>query len=231
MKINRIAIIPARSGSKRIKNKNVKLFCDKPIISYPINELKKSNLFNKIHVSTDSKKISDIVKQYNVEIDFLRPKKLSSDNVIINDVLRFVLKQYKKMHVLFDEVWLIYPCSPLITKKQIISASKMFNKTEKKYPLMSFREYDAPLEWAFRQDKKYYIPINKKKLLIDSKKIKKHFYESATFVVYKYKHIFQKKVFSKYYGYELKYNEAIDIDYPSDWKKAEFLYTMKKNNK
>ena len=91
---------------------------------------------------------------------------------------------------------------------------------------MSFREYDAPLEWAFRQDKKYYIPINKK-TPNRFKKIKKHFYESATFVIYKYKHIFQK-VFSKYYGYELKYNEAIDIDYPSDWKKAEFLYRMKK---
>jgi len=227
MKPNRIAIIPARSGSTRIKDKNIKLFFNKPMISYPIKALKKSKLFNKIHVSTDSKKIERVVKKLGLKLDFLRPKKLSKDRVIINDVLRFVLNNYKKNKIVFDEVWLVYSCTPFITKDQLILASKEFYKTDMKYPLMSFREYDAPIEWAFKKDKIFFIPLNKKKLLIDSKKIKKKYYESATFVIFKKDQVFKKKVYSKYYGHILNKDQAIDIDYMSDWKKAESLFKIK----
>ena len=65
-----IAIIPARSGSKRIKNKNIKLFCGKPIIYYSINEAKKSKIFQKIIVSTDSEKIKKISEKYGAEVPF-----------------------------------------------------------------------------------------------------------------------------------------------------------------
>ena len=96
MQIKRIAIIPARSGSVRIKDKNIKSFFNKPMISYPINALKNSKLFKKIHISTDGVRIKNIVEKLGVKIDFMRPKKLSKDNIIINDVLKFVLKEYKK---------------------------------------------------------------------------------------------------------------------------------------
>ena len=74
-----IAIIPARGGSKRIKNKNVKFFFNKPVIYWSIKAAKQSKLFDKIIVSTDSKKIANICKKYNVEVPFLRPKILSND--------------------------------------------------------------------------------------------------------------------------------------------------------
>ena len=96
MSINRLAIIPARGGSIRIKDKNIKKFFKKPIISYPINALKKSKLFKKIHISTDSLKIKKMVDKIGVKTDFMRPRKLALDHVIINDVLRFVVKEYEK---------------------------------------------------------------------------------------------------------------------------------------
>ena len=74
-----IAIIPARAGSKRIKNKNIKLFRGKPIIYYSINAAKKSKIFQKIIVSTDSEKIKKISEKYGAEVPFLRPKYLSDD--------------------------------------------------------------------------------------------------------------------------------------------------------
>ena len=76
-----IAIIPARSGSKRIKNKNIKLFFGKPIIQWTYEILKKSKLFSKIVVSTDSKKIKNVCKKFGVKYFIERPKKLSTDNV------------------------------------------------------------------------------------------------------------------------------------------------------
>ena len=72
-KIQRLLIIPARGNSKRIKNKNIKLFCGKPIINYSLLSATKSKLFNKIHVSTDSKKIFNTVINCGYKIDFMRP--------------------------------------------------------------------------------------------------------------------------------------------------------------
>ena len=75
--MKRLLIIPARGGSKRIKNKNIKIFNGKPIIYYPLKAAKNSMLFEKIHVSTESKKIISVIKKIGFEPDFLRKKKIS----------------------------------------------------------------------------------------------------------------------------------------------------------
>ena len=75
----RLLIIPARGGSKRIRNKNIKKFYKKPIIQYPLNSAKKSKLFNTIHVSTESKTIFTLVKKIGFKPDFLREKKLGKE--------------------------------------------------------------------------------------------------------------------------------------------------------
>ena len=81
-----IAIIPARAGSKRIKNKNIKLFFGKPLIFYSIKLALKSKLFDKVIVSTDSQKIAKIAKSFGADVPFLRPKNISTDsNCLIVD--------------------------------------------------------------------------------------------------------------------------------------------------
>ena len=74
-----LAIIPARVGSKRLPEKNIKLFFKKPILSYSIYAAKKSNLFDKIIVSTDSIKLKKIAEDFGADVPFLRPKKYSGD--------------------------------------------------------------------------------------------------------------------------------------------------------
>ena len=96
-KINRLAVIPARLGSTRIKKKNIKLFDGKPIISYSILELKKSKIFKKIFVSTESKLIKKISENFGASVDFIRPESLSKDNVPLNLVLRNVFKIINKV--------------------------------------------------------------------------------------------------------------------------------------
>ena len=88
----RLAIIPAREGSKRIKNKNISSFYQKPIIYHPLDTIVSSKLFNKIHISTDSIKIKKIIEKKNIKVDFLRPKKLSTDRIGLKDVINYVLK-------------------------------------------------------------------------------------------------------------------------------------------
>ena len=93
LKLNRLAIIPAREGSKRIRNKNLVDFNGKPIITYTINNAKKSKLFDKIHISTDSNKIINFLKKYNLEPEFKRPKRFSGDKVSISEVLKFLVNE------------------------------------------------------------------------------------------------------------------------------------------
>ena len=74
------AIVLARSGSKAIKDKNIALLDNKPLISYPIKAALKSKLIEKVYVLTDSKKYAKISESFGAQIPFLRPKKISGDN-------------------------------------------------------------------------------------------------------------------------------------------------------
>ena len=226
-KIKRLAIIPARSGSKRIKNKNIKKFIGKPIIFYSINSAIRSKLFEKIHISTDDKKIQNKIKSLSLNVDFLRPKSLAKDKVGLNTVLKFVINAYEKLNQKFDEVWLIYACSPLMNENDLIKANKKFQKTDKKYPMMSVREYDTPIEWAFKKDKKKFTCINKNKRYIDSKKIDKKYFNSGNFEIYKKEDLIKNNKFYKFYGYIMPKYRSIDIDNIDDWKIAEALYLNK----
>ncbi len=159
----RLLILPARSGSKRIKNKNIKLFKKKPIILYSLLEAKKSKLFSKIHVSTDSKKIKKIVEKNGFNIDFLRPKKLATDKTSTVDVLNFVVKEYGKQKFNFDEIWSLAPCSPLIKSLDLKKASKILKRNKNKI-IISITKYPAPIEWAFKKKNKQTYSFKKKLL-------------------------------------------------------------------
>ena len=227
--IKRLAVIPARAGSKRIKNKNIKLFHGKPIISYPISELIKSNIFKKIFVSTEEKSIKTISQKYGASVNFLRPKSLSKDSVPISLVLKNVISEFEKKKEICDEIWLVYACNPLLSKKDIISASSRFNKTSKLYPMITLKEFEAPIEWAFEKKNYIFKFISRKNLYKDSKKLKKKYFESASFVIYTRRHILNNKKHFKYYGYLMKFSNAIDIDSEKDWRRALKLYKIKKH--
>src|SRR5689334_448973 len=98
----RLAIIPARSGSKRIPNKNVKPFHGRPVIEYSLAAARESGLFDVIHVSTDSEAIAEIATKLEAPVDFLRPPTLAGDTVPLRDVLRFVRDRYDHLGRTFD---------------------------------------------------------------------------------------------------------------------------------
>ena len=109
-----LAIIPARIGSKRIKNKNIIKVNNKPIIYYVIKKLIKCRIFDKIIVSTDSSKIIDISNRYGAQTPFLRPKNLSDDNTRASKVVKHALYWYKKKNIHFKYVCCVYPTSLLL---------------------------------------------------------------------------------------------------------------------
>ena len=122
---NIVAIIPARGNSKRIPGKNYKKFNGKSIIINTIEKLKKSRMFDRIIVSTDSKKIASISKRYGAEIPFMRPKFLSddyaSDALVMSHSVMFLVKEAYQ----FDYVCCVYAPNPFL---QISDLKKGFKK-------------------------------------------------------------------------------------------------------
>ena len=125
-----LAIIPARGGSKSIKNKNLYLIKKKPLIYYTIKSAINSKFLNTILLSTDSIKIANYVKKFSkIKIPFLRPKKLAGDKILTLPVLKYTLLRYEKIFKnKFDFVVLLQPTSPLRTSNDIDNSIKLLNK-------------------------------------------------------------------------------------------------------
>lgn len=125
-----IAIITARGGSKRIKNKNILNFFGKPMIAYSIIAAKKSKLFKKIYICTDSKEIKKISIKYGASFVSYRNKKLSDDHTGTYDVIKNFLDK-NKINSKF--VCCIYPTAPLIRPIDLIKGFNLLRKNEKSY--------------------------------------------------------------------------------------------------
>jgi pseudaminic acid cytidylyltransferase len=126
--IKPIAIIPARKNSRRLKNKNIIDFFGQPLISRTIQNLLNTKLFSKIYVSTDSRQIAEISKNYGAEILYPRPKNLSNDHSILLDVMSYEVKKLEKNNLNMKDVYCILPTAIFINKADIIKAKKNFSK-------------------------------------------------------------------------------------------------------
>jgi len=124
-----LAIIPARSGSKGLADKNIKLVNGKPLLAYTIEAAMKSKLFNEIFVSTDSEKYAKIALEWGANVPFLRSDELATDTASSLDVVKDALKRYKEMGEEFDTVAILQPTSPLRSAEDIIAGyNKMIEK-------------------------------------------------------------------------------------------------------
>lgn len=125
-----IAIIPARSGSKGLLDKNIKKLCDKHLIAYSIEAAMESELFQEVMVSTDSEKYAEIACQYGAKVPFLRSEQTSSDVAGSWDVVHEVLENYRKEGICFDTVCLLQPTSPLRKSEHIRHAYDLLRKND-----------------------------------------------------------------------------------------------------
>ena len=224
--IKRLALVPARIGSKRIKQKNIKIINKKPLIQITINKLKEVKIFDKIHISTESLVIKKLSEKNGIKFDFLRPKNLSKDNIPISKVVKYTLKKYKKLGKTFDEVWIFYVTNPFLKKSHIKNAYKIYKRNKGKVSVMSVSNYNYPIQWALTVNKKNYLtPINFKNSKINKNKV---YCEAGMFVIYQ-KNFLNKNANIKYKPYIIPIWDTIDIDTIDDFKLAKKL--LKGNNK
>ncbi len=224
-----ICIIPARGGSKRIRGKNIKNFWGKPLIFYSINIAKKSKLFDKIFVSTDSEKIKKISENYGAIVPFLREKKYSKDEVGTEIVIRKFLKNinYKS----YDYCVCLYPTSPFVKSIDLhLSLKKLKKKNFDK--LTSVGKYNFSPMRAFKEKNDKISYINNKYKNIRSQKLPNIFHDAGNFYIYKIKNFIKSKTsLKKHTFFELDPYRVLDINTPEDLKMAEIKYKVLKKQK
>lgn len=206
-----VALIPARGGSKGIKNKNLILFKKKPLIYWSIKAALKSKYIDECYVSTDDKNISKVAKQYGAIIPFKRPKKLSTDKASTNSVVDHFLSQIDEK---YDYLILLQPTSPLRDFIDINRSLQFMFKSKKK-SLVSIAKLDYPNEWVVEQNKKDIISFVNKKNDISRRQDSINYYKinGAIYITeINYYKKYKSFITNKTIGYKMNFEKSIDID-------------------
>lgn len=227
-----IAIIPARSGSKGLIDKNIKELNHKPLLAYTIEAAKKSGLFETIHVSTDSEKYSKIAENYGADQPFLRHANNSADASSTWDAVREVIENYEDIGKVYDIVVLLQPTSPLRTSEDIQGAYSLFQNMHAK-TVVSVTEVDHPIQWCFTLDETKSMKSFAESAYKNSRRqdLQKHYRENGAIYIIRTKDIMNPE-FEFYnsdcYAYIMDRSKSIDIDSLLDFKIAEIIMKEKR---
>jgi len=146
----KIAVIPARGGSKRIPRKNIKAFCGKPMIAWSIEAAKQSGLFDRIIVSTDDAEIVEIARQWGAEAPFMRPDELSNDYAGTTEVIAHATKWALDSGFDVDAVCCIYATAPFIQVTDLKRGWAALNSGDWAYAF-TVTDFAAPIFRSFKQ--------------------------------------------------------------------------------
>jgi len=223
-----LSIIPARSGSKGIKNKNMIKFLGQPLIKRTI-EFSKKLPYTTTFVSTDSIKILRYAKKNNVKFDYLRPKKLSKDNSNIIDAISHALEWFLNKNIYFDYLLLLQPTSPLRNLSEI---KKIIRLTKKKnfnsvVTVTEMQEHPYECVVINRKNQWKYLYKSKHKNQYLRQHYDKNFYFiDGSFYLVRVNFFLKNKILiSKKHTfiYKSQFRKQIDINSHQDLKIAEIL--------
>jgi N-acylneuraminate cytidylyltransferase len=226
--MKRLAIIPARGGSKRIPRKNIKNFLGKPIIAYSIEAAIASNLFDEIMVSTDDAEIAAVARESGAKVPFMRSDKNADDFATTSDVIQEVLRQYADNKYSYDSVCCIYPTAPFITAERLKQGSELLDKGSfgAVVPLVKF---SFPIQRAVRLSSNGKVSFFQPEYIKSrSQDLEPAYHDAGQFYWFNVDafEINQSIWTSNTGAIILNETEVQDIDTPEDWKIAEFKFKI-----
>lgn len=145
----KIAIIPARGGSKRIPGKNIRNFCGKPMIAWSIEAALESKCFDEVVVSTDDERIAEVAIEFGASVPFMRPDNLADDYTGTLPVIRHAVEWFIESGKAVDSACCIYATAPFITKDDIRSGEKSLYESKASFAF-SVTTYAFPIQRAIR---------------------------------------------------------------------------------
>lgn len=228
--MKRLAIIPARGGSKRIPHKNIKPFLGKPIIAYSILAAVESGLFDEVMVSTDDVEIQKIAQDFGAKVPFIRSAKNADDFATTASVIQEVLDYYKEQNLEFDQVLCIYPCAPFVTKGLLNQALLLLNQNncDCVFPII---EFPSPIQRALILQNEKAVMKHKEFEFSRSQDLEKSYYDAGQFYFISTKSFLENQTLRPENNATIVLDEkaAQDIDDLDDWAMAEIKYNFLQN--
>lgn len=145
----RLAVIPARGGSKRIPRKNIKPFCGKPMIAWSIEAALQSGCFDEVIVSTDDAEIADVARQLGAAVPFMRPAALADDHTGTIPVVRQAIEWFRQRGKSPAEICCIYATAPFIQAANLHRGLDLLLANDCSYAF-SVTSYPFPIQRAIR---------------------------------------------------------------------------------
>lgn len=223
------AIIPLRSGSKGIRNKNLINFKGDKLINFTIKKLLKIKEIKRIFVLTDSKSYKKkIVKNKKIDLTYNRPKSLSKDNSSINDVVLDFLKKDKFLNL--DKILFFHVTTPMISIKEIRDSIKFIEKKKLKSLIHVSEMIEPPYECINKKGKNWKLLTGK--YVTNRQNFKKFYFITGSMYYFTKKFfLINKKAYNKNtYAYEVDKINFIDINTMFDYENAKLLYNKKYRN-
>lgn len=220
-----LAIIPARSGSKGLKDKNIKVLNGKPLITYTIEAALKSNIFSEVLVSTDSEQYKKVSEEYGAWVPFLRPRYFAEDTTSTNDVIENVLVTLEKMGKTYENFMVLQPTSPLRDENDMKKAFDFFiEKNANSVISMCECEHSPLLTRKLSNEKQLDGFLADLKCLV-RQEISNYYRLNGAIYIAKVDYFKQYKDFYKEnsYAYIMDKCKSVDIDDINDFLYAEFL--------
>jgi len=224
--MNNVAIIPARGGSKRIPNKNIKLFAGKPIIAYSIEAARDSGLFKEIIVTTDSEKIAATAVEYGATVPFMRPAALSDDHTPTAPVVEHALQWLIEQNNPATYACCIYATAPF-TRTEYIKKGFDRIRSENVSSVFSVATFGFPIFRALKIAEDGHLQmIWPEYEMARSNDLIEGYHDAGQFYWLSVDPFLRDK---KMYGHDalpvvLPRHLVQDIDTPEDWETAEHMY-------
>lgn len=228
-----IAVIPARSGSKGVRDKNIRDLNGKPLMAYSIEAALQSGVFQEVMVSTDSEAYARVARRYGADVPFLRSSVTATDRASSWDMVVEVLDNYHKLGERFDTFCLLQPTSPLRTSDHIREAYKLYME-KARFAVVSVCEAEHSPLWCG------HLPVNQEFVgFVERENIKQRqeggkFYRlnGAIYIVnvdkfYEDRYLYREGSFA----YIMSQESSVDIDTEIDFKLAEIYMESKRFSK
>lgn len=226
----RLAVIPARGGSKRILRKNIKSFYGKPLIAWSILAAQESGCFDRVIVSTDDAEIAEIALRYGAEIPFFRPPELSGDHAGTAPVVAHAIRWQQINGDSPAAVCCIYATAPFICGEDIRTGLSMLEGNDCEY-VFSVARYVFPIQRAIRiNELKRVEMLNPKYFNARSQDLEETFHDAGQFYWGRTSSWLSENpvFFSRSIPLILPHYRVQDIDTPEDWVRAELMFSAMK---
>jgi pseudaminic acid cytidylyltransferase len=221
----KLAVIPARGGSKRIPRKNIREFAGKPMIAHAIDAALRCGLFDHVLVSTDDEEIASIAIAHGAEVPFRRPAELADDHTPTVPVIAHAIHACQNMGWPVTHACCIYPGVPFISVEDISAAHALLEKCDAAYSF-PVTEFPSAIQRALRRlpDGRMQ-PFYPEYELTRSQDLEPAYHDVGQFYWGRSDAwLTNNRIHGSGVGLPIPNWRVVDIDTPADWERAELLY-------